>query len=138
MPRIAAATASVATMSFHHHQPLPAAASGRLVFPGRPHADALSDSIQLFFVGRNRHGLWIVREAEGRAGGIFLFKKSAQRFAEETSERVGCATMFLEDPVELDVANQGNRAAGLLENLIAAVRRRVPQWRARFRRRVAA
>ena len=41
-------------------------------FPCRPDAGVLNESIRLFFIGRNRNGFWITREAEGRAGGIFL------------------------------------------------------------------
>ena len=45
-------------------------------FPRRPDADVLSRSILLFFIGRNRNGLWVAREAEGRTGGVFLLKQS--------------------------------------------------------------
>ena len=68
----------------------------------------LSKSIPLFFIGRNRNGLWIAREAEGRTGGVFLLKRSALRFAQENSEPVGCATMFLAGPINLDTEDQGN------------------------------
>jgi hypothetical protein len=68
----------------------------------------LSDSIALFFIARNRSGLWIAREAEGRTGGIFLFRKSALRFNKKNSGKSGSATMFLSDRLELDVQNRGN------------------------------
>ena len=43
-------------------------------FPRRPDSGVLSESIPLFFIARNRAGLWVAREAEGHTGGIFLFK----------------------------------------------------------------
>jgi hypothetical protein len=78
-------------------------------FPRRPQSRFLSESIPLFFVARNRHGLWVAREAEGRVGGMFLFKSSALRFAKRHSAGAGCATMFLTERFELDVENQGPR-----------------------------
>ena len=64
-------------------------------FPHRPDSDVLSGSISLFFIARNRSGLWIAREAEGRTGGIFLLRKSALQFAEKNSGKSGSAIMFL-------------------------------------------
>jgi len=81
-------------------------------FPRRPDSGVLSESIPLFFIARNRVGLWVAREAEGRTGGIFLFKRSALRFAERSSGPRGCATMFLAEHFELDLANHGNRLIG--------------------------
>jgi hypothetical protein len=68
--------------------PVPFGASAQ--FPRRAHSDVLSDSIPFYFIARNRVGLWVAREAEGRAGGIFLFKQSALRFAETNSAPHGC------------------------------------------------
>ena len=92
----------------------PIAASTTAPLPPRPDASALSEAIPLFFIGRNRSGLWVVREAAGGSGGLFLFKQSAARFARRQSEPAGCAMMFLAEPFELDVENQGGRLAGLL------------------------
>jgi hypothetical protein len=78
-------------------------------FPRRPQSRFLSESIPLFFIARNRHGLWVAREAEGRVGGMFLFKNSALRFAKRHSAGAGCATMFLTERFELDVENKGSR-----------------------------
>jgi hypothetical protein len=89
-------------------------------FPGRPDAGVLSKSIPLFFIGRNRNGLWIVREAEGRTGGVFLLKQSALHFAQRKSAPVGCATMFLAEPIELYTENLGNP---LVRRLDAALSR---------------
>jgi hypothetical protein len=84
------------------HKP-PAAADRLFKFPARPETHILSESIPPFFIARNRVGLWVAREAEGRTGGVFLFKKSALRFAKKNSGRSGCATMFLAERLELDV-----------------------------------
>jgi hypothetical protein len=43
--------------------------------------DILSAAIPAFFIGRNKAGLWVVRETRGRLGGKFLFKWSALAFA---------------------------------------------------------
>ena len=76
-------------------------------FPRRPDAGVLSKSIPLFFIGRNRNGLWVAREAEGHTGGVFLLKQSALHFAQRKSAPVGCATMFLAEPM-LDTENLGS------------------------------
>jgi hypothetical protein len=75
-------------------------------FPPRPDASALNAAIPLFYIGQNRKGAWVVREAEGRSGGLFLFKQWAVRFARRQSEPAGCAIMFLAEPLELDIDNR--------------------------------
>ena len=69
--------------------------------PQRPDRSALSESIPLFYIGRNRNGFWVVRSADGRIGGLFVFKRSAVRFAREESEPAACALMFVAEPLEL-------------------------------------
>jgi hypothetical protein len=78
---------------------MPRQAEGRL--PRRPDASVINEAIPLFYIGRNRKGLWVAREAEGRIGGIFLTRRAAIRFAKETCEPMGCATMFVTQPLEL-------------------------------------
>jgi hypothetical protein len=98
--------------------------------PDRPDSAVLSDSIPLFYIGRNAEGYWIAREANGQRGGLFLLKGSAMRFARYQIAPRGGAMIFLSDPLELDVENQGS---SLAEALIAAgdiVRRRVPAFAA--------
>ena len=80
-------------------------------FPHRPDASIINKSIPLFYIGQNKKGRWVVREAEGRSGGLFLFKQWAVRFARRQSEPSGCAIMFLAEPIELDIDSQG-RCAG--------------------------
>jgi hypothetical protein len=94
--------------------------------PRRPDASALSEAIPLFYIGRNKYGVWVVREAEGRSGGLFLSKHSAARFARRQSDPAGCAMMFLAEPFDLDVDNQGSRFAGLLAAASEVVARCAP------------
>jgi hypothetical protein len=104
----------------------PVAASTTTQLPRRPDASALSEAIPLFYIGRNKSGLWVVREAAGGSGGLFLFKQSAARFARRQSEPAGCAMMFLAEPFELDVENQGSRVASLLAAAGEVAARRMP------------
>ena len=104
----------------------PIAASTTTPQPRRPDASALSEAIPLFYIGRNKYGVWVVRRAEGQSGGLFLFKQSAARFARRQSQPDGCAMMFLAEPFELDVDNQGSRIAGLLAAASEVVARRAP------------
>lgn len=97
----------------------PLAAGGkRSSFPQRPHPQTLSETIPLYFIARNKNGLWIAREAEGRIGGIFLLQRSALRFAKKTSAPGGCATMFLAQRLELDVPNRGAKVAAWLDAMV--------------------
>ena len=87
-------------------RPLAGSTTSRL--PRRPDASVISEAIPLFYIGRNKNGLWVVREAEGCIGGIFLTRWSAVRFARESCEHTGCATMFVGEPLELDFEHRGN------------------------------
>lgn len=72
--------------------------------------DIISDAIPAFFVGRNKEGFWVAREAKGRIGGLFLLKSSALSFAKCNSlpTGCGCATIQPSDLFELDLENRGN------------------------------
>jgi len=74
--------------------------------------DIVNETIPAFFIGRNKAGLWIAREATGRAGGVFLFRSSALAFAQARSRSRGCATIFPSQRFELDLDNEGNRFPG--------------------------
>lgn len=113
-------------MSFNWRPPSPVAIGAKTKFPRRPGPGVLSVSIPLFFIGRNKNGLWVAREADGRIGGLFVFKRSALRFANYNCVPVGCATMFLTGHFELDIANQGNPLVGWLEKVMRAARRLIP------------
>jgi hypothetical protein len=111
------------------HRPKPAVPAGMTAkFPRRPDSGVLSESIPLFFIARNRARLWVAREAEGRAGGIFLFKRSALRFAERSSGPRGCATMFLAEHFELDVENRGNQLIGWIGAVLNVVDGYIPEY----------
>jgi hypothetical protein len=94
--------------------------------PTRPDDTVLSDSIPLFFIGRNRNGFWVVREAAGRCGGLFVFRRSAARFARRNGLAAGGATMLVEHSIELDVPNRGSQFVELISTTIDIVRRRAP------------
>jgi hypothetical protein len=104
----------------------PAASDPLMQFPERPNPAILSTAIPLFYVGRNKHGFWVVREAQGRSGGVFLRQRSALRFARKQSEPLGCAIMFLNEPFNLGIENQGGRLVVPLVACIEAVTRRAP------------
>lgn len=94
--------------------------------PLRPDETVLSDSIPLFFIGRNQNGFWVAREAAGRCGGIFFFRWSAARFARKNVLTEGGATMLVEHSIELDLPNRGSRLAGLIAITMDIVKRRAP------------
>jgi hypothetical protein len=96
---------------FADSEPKPAESRGTVAnFPRRPDASIINESIPLFYIGQNKKGRWVVREADGRSGGLFLFKQWAVRFARRQSEPSGCAIMFLAEPIELDIDSQGRCA----------------------------
>ena len=97
-------------------------------FPARPEPHILSETISLFFIARIGVGLWIAREAKGRIGGVFLFKKSALGFVKKNSGTSRSATMFLAERLELDVENRGNRFIGRIGALLSLVTRHVPDY----------
>jgi hypothetical protein len=80
--------------------------------------DILSAAIPTFFIGRNKSGLWIAREARGRIGGIFLLKSSALAFARAQSGSEPCAFVFPSESFELDLENEGNPLARHAESLL--------------------
>lgn len=104
------------------------ASAVRRGFPRRPDPRVLSEAIPLFFIGRNQNRLWVAREAEGRKGGVFLFKASALRFAARHSAPAGCATMFLSERLDLDVANEGGWLAAGFHALLRIAARITSGW----------
>jgi hypothetical protein len=74
----------------------------------RPGAEDVSEAIPVFFIGRNKHGHWVVRGADGKSGGLFWRKQAAVRFATRSAWPARCATIFPSDGIELDLENQGN------------------------------
>jgi hypothetical protein len=96
--------------------------------PRRPDARVLNGVIPLFFIGRNKHGFWLAREARGRIGGLFFLRRSAYRFVQEASAPRGSATMFLAKPFALDTRNAGNPVVGWLDAALGLVNRFVPDY----------
>src|SRR3984893_6943927 len=80
--------------------------------------DIVNEAIPAFFVGRNKEGFWVARDAKGRIGGIFLLENSALSFAKRNSRPAGCATIFPSERIELDLENKGNPLAAQLGSLI--------------------
>ncbi len=80
--------------------------------------DVLSETIPAFYIGRNKAGLWVVREAKGRTGGMFLLRSSALSFARARGGTAGCATIFPSERIELDLVNEGNPFASGLGRLM--------------------
>jgi hypothetical protein len=88
----------------------------------------VSDEIPAFFIGRNKEGFWVARDAQGQIGGIFLLENSAVSFARRHSQPAGCATIFPSERFELDLENQGNpfvAQLGWLKRLAMRSRRRM-------------
>lgn len=95
-------------------------------FPNRPDLTVLSETIPLFYIARNSHGFWVARDAEAGCGGVFLLRRSAVRFARDKTAPAGCALMFLNDALELDIENQGSRLVEPLSKTIDTAWRRTP------------
>jgi hypothetical protein len=68
----------------------------------------VNEAMPAFFIGRNKEGFWVARDAKGRIGGIFLLENSALSFAKRNSRPAGCATIFPSERFELDLENHGN------------------------------
>ncbi|MBN8988475.1 MAG: hypothetical protein J0H42_09520 [Rhizobiales bacterium] len=68
----------------------------------------ISDAIPAFFIGRNKEGVWVARDAKGRIGGLFLFEAGALAFARTNSAPTGCATIYPSTTFELDLQDMGN------------------------------
>lgn len=98
--------AAMATIALQACRRRPDARQAAALRPLDP--DVVSAAIPAFFIGRNRGGLWVAREANGRIGGLFLFKSSAVDFAKHQSAPARCALVFPTETFELDVENRGN------------------------------
>jgi hypothetical protein len=88
----------------------------------------VNEAIPAFFVGRNKEGFWVARDAKARIGGIFLLENSALSFARRNSRPEGCATIFPSERFELDLENNGNPLVahvGWLKRVAARNRQRM-------------
>jgi hypothetical protein len=89
--------------------------------------DVVSAAIPAFFIGRNKAGFWVAREARGRVGGIFLFRSSAVHFANAHSRPSRCALVFPSERFELDIENRGNPLIAQLARWIDHATRLAPR-----------
>src|SRR5712664_294931 len=97
----------------------PAAEPATVTAQFRPLDPAVvSDAIPAVFIGRNKEGFWVARDAKGQIGGIFLLENSALSFATRNSRPTGCATIFPSERFELDLENKGNPLITHLGSLI--------------------
>ena len=88
----------------------------------------LSEAIPAFFIGRNREGFWVARDAKGRIGGLFLLERGALFFARRNSAPTGCATIYPSAAFELDLQDLGNPLVAsllLLKRLAARARQQL-------------
>jgi hypothetical protein len=65
-------------------------------------ADAVGSSC--LFIGQNRQGEWVVRDARGLCGGLFQNRTEAIRFAMFECQRRPQSVIMLPDGLELDLA----------------------------------
>jgi len=93
--------------------------------------DVVSAAIPAFFIGRNGGGLWVAREANGRVGGLFLFKSSAIDFAKRQSAPERCALVFPTETFELDVENRGNPLIVVTAHVLDGIKRLLSRKAAR-------
>jgi hypothetical protein len=80
----------------------------------RPGPEVLNRTIPVVFIGRNRNGVWVARDADGKFGGLFWRKGAALRFAKANAGPAGCASVFPQAGFELDLENSGNPFLGRL------------------------
>src|SRR5258708_38321991 len=78
----------------------------------------VNEAIPAFFIGRNKDGFWLARDAKGKIGGIFLLESSALSFARRHSWPAGCAKIFPSERLELDLENQGSALVAPLGRLV--------------------
>lgn len=111
------------------HGILPAGDHATVVSQFQPlDPDIVSEAIPAFFIGRNKDGFWVARDAKGRIGGLFVFKNSALSFAKSNSPPTGCATIHPSHRFELDLENSGNALVphlGSLKRLAMRARQRM-------------
>src|SRR5262249_8117157 len=104
----------------------------------RPDSAILNEVIPLFAIGRSKTGLWVARDCDSPAGGAFLTKAAAIRFAKRTGG--ACALMFVRNGLELDrspsIGDRGQDLRAGFEAAIANIKTRVRDW-ARSHRRAA-
>jgi len=115
----------------------PSIANAEAPWPSRPDPGVLNGSVPLFFISPDRDGLWIACESDFHIGGIFLFRRSAMRFAQRHSAPNRCATMILAEPHRLTIENKGNRLIEVLRPSLRQAKRvvaKIRSWAAQMSR----
>jgi uncharacterized membrane protein len=64
------------------------------------------------FIGRDRHGQWVVKDARSLCGGLFANRTEAIRFAMYECQRRPQSVIMLPDGLELDGPLDAERAIG--------------------------
>ena len=75
---------------------------------GEPPSCEPPSKTQLFMIGRNSRGNWVVRDQSGLRGGLFIDRGEALRFALFENGRRPQAVLMVPDTLELDL----DRTAG--------------------------
>jgi len=108
---------------------LPTVETAAVAAPFQPlNSGIVSEAIPQFFIGRNKEGFWVARDAKGKSGGLFLFENSALSFARRNSLPAGYATIHPSERFELDLENAGNPLVaqlGPLKRLAMLARQRM-------------
>ena len=69
-----------------------------------PPSEGPSSTHNLFLVGRNRRGAWVVRDQRGMHGGLFVTREDALRYALFENGRRPKAVVVVPGGLELDLA----------------------------------
>jgi hypothetical protein len=73
----------------------------------RPGPEVLNETIAVIFIGRDRDGFWVVRDAEAKFGGLFWRKQAAFDFARTNASPGSYAAVFPQARFELDLEKSG-------------------------------
>ena len=103
----------------------------------RPGPEVLSETIPVVFIGRNRDGFWVARDADARFGGLFWRKHAALEFAKTSAAPGGCAIVFPQARFELDMENHGNPLIGVMMTARRLLARRAQRLIATTRKLLA-
>lgn len=66
-------------------------------------AEPPTSSVQLFFIGRNSHGRWVVQDKRRLCGGLFVDRAKALKFALSENGRRPQAVIMVPGVLELDM-----------------------------------
>ena len=69
-----------------------------------PPSKETSSAHNLFLIGRNRRGSWVVRDQRGMHGGLFVTREDALRYALFENRRRPKAVVMVPSGLELDLA----------------------------------